>query len=483
MSVLRVVVVGGGISGLAAAHALTKRGGAEVTLLERAPHLGGNIRTVEQDGFTIDGGPDSWVVTKPHASALARAVGLGDRLIPTVEATRRVYVYANGALHALPEGLVLAVPTEIMPIVKTGLFSWDAKLRMALEPLIPPRAWLGDEDESIGDFVARRLGDEVSDRLAAPMLGGIFAGDAREISVRVAFPQFVDAEKVHGSLIRSMRAMRRARAKAANADAAAKGEGAKAPSAFVSLKGGMRELVDAVASHLGTTRIRTSTSVRAIEAGDGSNGEARYRVLLEGGESLGADAVILTSPMYVSSTVVRGLDAPLADALAAFHYASTATVFMAFRREAIAHALDATGFIVPRSPKHEILAATWVSSKWEHRAPEGQVLLRVFFGGAGRESVLANDDAALTALGLAELRSIMTIHGEPLFTRVFRFTRASPQPNVGHLGRLRAVNERLALWPGLAIATNGLEGIGIPDCIRQAEAAVASIVRVGANRL
>lgn len=350
-------------------------------------------------------------------------------------------------------------------MVKTGLFSWDAKLRMAMEPLIPPRAWLGDEDESIGDFVTRRLGEEVADRLAAPMLGGIFAGDASEISVRVAFPQFVEAEKVHGSLIKAMRAMRAARAAAAK-----EGSGGKAPSAFVSMRGGMHELIDAVAASVGDERIRRGANVRAIERAGAS-----YRVLVEGAESLSADAVILTSPLYASAAAVRGMDGELAAALDAFAYSSTATAFMAFPRSAVDHPLDAVGFIAPRSSRREILAATWVSSKWEGRAPEGQVLMRVFFGGAGREAVLANDDDALSEIALRELKAVMPIAGAPLFTRIFRFTRASPQPTVGHLGRLRAAKERLARWPGLYVATNGFEGIGIPDCIRQAEAAAFAI--------
>jgi oxygen-dependent protoporphyrinogen oxidase len=273
-----------------------------------------------------------------------------------------------------------------------------------------------------------------------------------------------------------MRAMRADRA--ARTSASGNGEAKKPPSAFVSLRGGMHELVDAVASHLGETEVRTGASMRAVEAIQGEGTRPRYRVVLDHGDALEADAVILTAPLYASSAAVRGLDASLADALGAFTYASTATVFMAFRREAIAHALDAVGFIVPRSSRREILAATWVSSKWESRAPEGQVLIRVFFGGAGREKVLAKDDVELGALALSELRTIMSIDGSPLFTRIFRFTRASPQPTVGHLGRLRVAKERLARWPGLAVATNGFDGIGIPDCIRQAEAAVAAIAPI-----
>jgi oxygen-dependent protoporphyrinogen oxidase len=462
----RVLILGGGVSGLATAHALLGLPGEhEITLIERAPRLGGNIATEHRDGFVLDGGPDSWVATKPHATSLATSLGLAARMIPTVAKNRRVYIASREALCPLPEGVVLGVPTEIMPMVTTPLFSWDAKLRMALEPLIPPRAWARDDDESIGDFVARRLGEEVADRLAGPLLGGIFAGDARELSVRAAFPQFVDAERTYGSLVRAMRAMRAARKASAS-----KGEG----SAFLSLEGGLGELVDALAAKVASrVHIRTGVGARRIEAR--ANAERGYRVVLEGDEVVDADEVVITVPLPVASTVARSLDSALGDALARFDAASTATVFLAYRREAIGHPLDATGFLVPRSMGRSALASTWVSSKWDHRAPEGHVLLRLFFGGATDEGVLSRDDGSLAALARHELRALMGIAEAPLFARVFRFERASPQPRVGHLGRVRTVNACLARWPGIYVTTNGFEGSGIPDCVKNAEAVAAVI--------
>ena len=477
----RVVILGGGVSGLAAAHALLgSPGEREITLVERAARLGGNIATEKRDGFVLDGGPDSWVATKPHATALARSLGLASRLIPTVAANRRVYIAWKNELCALPEGMILGVPTEVMPIVTTPLFSWDAKLRMGLEPLIPPRTWDGDEDESIGDFVARRLGDEVADRLAGPLLGGIFAGDARELSVRAAFPQFVDAERTHGSLVRAMRAMRVARkAKAASVSKdsnGASGEG----SAFLSLEGGMGELVDALAAHVASrVRVRTGVCARRIEERGDASGERGYRIVLDGDEVIDADDVVLTLPLRAASSVAHSLDSALGDALAAFDAASTATVFLAYRRDAIRHPLDATGFLVPRSMGLSVLASTWVSSKWEHRAPEGHALLRVFFGGAMSERVLERDDGELAALARHELHMLMGIEATPLFARVFRFDHASPQPRVGHLVRVRAALARIARWPGIYVATNGFEGSGLPDCLKHAEAAAAAIVKRG----
>ena len=469
----RVVIVGGGITGLATAHALRSVPGVEVTLVEGTARLGGNIVTERRDGFTLDGGPDSWIVTKPHATALAREVGIGDRLMPSIAATRRVYVAWKGELHPLPEGLVLAVPTKIMPIVKSGLFSWDAKLRMALEPIIPARTYVGDEDESIGAFVTRRLGEEMTERLAAPLLGGIFAGDADELSIRAAFPQFVDAEQKHGSLIRAMRAARAA-------SHAASGGSKEPPSAFTSPRGGMSELIDAVAARLGDTRVQMRRRVAAVTALETGDPRGRYRVATDGGDALEADDVVLAGPSHAASRALSGLDPDLASALGAFTFVSTATAFLAFRREDVAHALDAVGFIVPRAMRRPILAATWVSSKWEDRAPEGHVLMRVFFGGAWGESILQNDDTALAAIGLAELRALMGPLGTPLFTRVFRFTRANPQPRVGHLARIREVRGMLTRWPGLHVAGSGFDGVGIPDCVRQGEAVAAWIARDGA---
>jgi oxygen-dependent protoporphyrinogen oxidase len=273
--VKRVVVIGGGIAGLSTAHALQRRG-ADVTVLERSARVGGNIVTERVEGFTIDGGPDSWVATKPHATELAKSLGI--ELIPTIEAYRKVYVAHEGTLHPVPEGLVLGVPTRILPVLKTGLFSARAKLRMGLEPLLPARPLEGDDDESVSEFVSRRLGHEVTDRLAAPLLGGIFAGDASQLSIRATFPQFVEMERRFGSLVRAMRATR------------PKSPGGKHPSAFLSPRGGMGELIDALEKSL-AGRVQKGAPVRAVRReGD------RYRIDIDGREALHADAVCWGCP-------------------------------------------------------------------------------------------------------------------------------------------------------------------------------------------
>ena len=440
----RIAIVGGGVTGLACAHFLVESSRSrgvplEVTVLEGSARLGGNIQTENRSGFILDGGPDSWVATKPDATRLARALRLGPELIPTTETHRGVYVALGRELHRMPEGLVLGIPTSIGPMVRTSLFGWDAKLRAALEPIVPPREFHGDaDDESVGAFVARRLGDELAERLAAPLLGGIFAGDAYSISVRAAFPQLVAAEREHGSLIRAMRAQRRLREAAAEQEGSgARPSGHAAPSAFLSLRGGMGSLIEALAAALGSAvDVRSAARVTGIDALPAGDARGRYAVGVAGSGATFADDVVLTGPTRISGALVRGMDGRLGDALGGLlGYASTATVFLAFKRSQIHHPLDATGFIVPRSAGRSLLAATWVSSKWEHRAPAGHALVRAFFGGAGKEEVLEGNDAALVELALRELNVFHPIEGRPLFSRVYRFERVSPQP---HLATWRA---------------------------------------------
>jgi protoporphyrinogen/coproporphyrinogen III oxidase len=457
----RVVVVGGGISGLATAHALAPA--CDVTLLEARSRLGGNIVTVDSAGFTLDGGPDSWVNAKPAASELARSLGLEGDMIQTEEASRKVYVSQGGELLPMPDGLVLGIPTKFSPMVTTPLFTWDGKLRMALEPFIPARQ--ADTDESIGDFFSRRLGDEVTDKLIGPMLGGIYAGDAWELSMQATFPQFIQSERTHGSLVRAMLAAKKA---AASPDD-------KPKSAFTSLRGGMVTLVEALASKLEpVAKLRMRSTVDAIVRGEGED-EGTWTVVLEDGERLTADDVVFAGPAHALGHAAKALDHDLTKALEAIRYTSTATVFFALREEDVGRPLDGVGYIVPRSERRATMAATWVSSKWQSRAPAGHVLIRTFFGGAGREHVVDVDDKDLVALATRELEEMMRIRVRPVFTHVFRFRRSSPQPTLGHLGRVRRVREALVRWPGLHVTGSGF-AIGIPDCIKLAQETARTVL-------
>jgi protoporphyrinogen/coproporphyrinogen III oxidase len=467
----RLVVVGGGITGLAAAHAAIgfarERGSAvSVTLLEASARFGGNLVTERTGGFLLDAGPDSWVRTKAHASRLATELGLGGALIGTNEGARRYFIAWGDRLHAVPEGLVLGVPTKLGALAATGLFSWGGKLRMALEPLVAARRFEGDDDESIADFAARRLGREAADRLVAPLLGGISAGDASHLSVRAAFPQLVAMEGEHGSLVRGMRAAARAQATS--------GKEGDETSAFVSLQGGVGDLVAALVMRLqeqGATLRLGATVLRVSQEG------SAWTVEIEQAGRLMADAVLLAVPAPVAARALGSVDARLTQSLSSFAFASTATVFLGYRRSDVRHPLDGSGFVVPRSLGRPILAATWVSSKWRGRAPEGHALMRVFFGGASGEDVLCRDDDALVQLAREELRSLMGVDREPVLSRVFRFVAKSPQMRVGHLATMRVIRDRLSLHaPHVCLAGGGYDGVGIPDCIRQGQEAARALL-------
>lgn len=466
----RVVIVGGGITGLATAYALEKSTEpCEVHVVEAAPRLGGNLVTVNHNGFTIDGGPDSWIATKPHASRLAKAVGLGDELIGTRPDTRKVYIVWKKQLHAMPEGLVLGIPTEWKPFAQTELFGLDTKLRAMLEPLVPRKTFTGDEDESIASFLGRRLGPDICERVAGPLLGGIFAGDPESLSARACIPQLVEAEAKYGSLVMAMRALR-----ATRKDQASLGE--SEASTFVSLKRGIGDLVTYVAHRLRDAELSTSRAATKVSRLEDDDSRGRWAVETSKG-TLYADDVALTLPAHASSRMVADLDPTLSSMLGEVGYVSTATVFLAYRSYDIRHPLDAVGFLVPKGENRPILACTFVSSKWDHRAPSGQALMRVFIGGAGAEGVLAQDDAALVRLAREQLLDLLGIERAPVFTRVFRFERASPQPTVGHLGRMRRLLDRVATWPGLHVGGNGFVGTGIPDSIKQGEDIAARIAQ------
>jgi oxygen-dependent protoporphyrinogen oxidase len=448
----RVAIVGGGITGLSAAYDLS-RGGAEVTLLEARSTLGGNLRTAREGAYTIEAGPDSWVASKPDATQLAKELGI--ELIGTREDTRKVYIVWEGKLFPIPEGLILGIPTKIEPIVRTPLFTWDAKVRMAMEPLVPPRIFHGDEDESIGDFMTRRLGEQVTERLAGPLLGGVYSGDANVISVRATLPQFVDAEQKYGSLVRAMRATRKAPA-----------DGKPAPSAFLTPVGGVAELAHALERRLAGVHLRMGVRATKIGVVPSDDMRGRYAVELEGAETVFADHVILAAPSYVTAALVRPLDGACADDLDRIVYSSSATVYFAFDEADVPRPLDAVGFIAPKESRRRIVASTWMSSKWEGRAPDDAVLLRVFFGGAFGGALLENDDERLVRIGREELEDLLGIEAAPLFSRVFRHDRANAVPHVGHLARVRTMKERLARFPGLHLAGAAYGG-GIPECVRQ----------------
>jgi protoporphyrinogen/coproporphyrinogen III oxidase len=438
-----VVIVGGGIAGLAAAYQLS-RGGTSCVVLEQGSRAGGVILSEEIDGFTIDGGPDSLLIQKAEGAALCREIGLGDRLI-TTKPPRLAYIQRGGRLYALPAASVLGIPTRVGPFARTALFSWAGKLRMAAELFVPRRR--DDSDESIGAFMTRRFGREASTYLAEPLLAGIHAGDVDRLSVQALFPRFVEAEREHGSLLRAFRLRRSA---------------VSSDGAFHSLPGGLSEMIRALVTAIGESRVRLGVGVAAIEGG------GPFQVRTTGGEVVQAQAVILATPAYVTSALTADRDQTLSRLCGEIPYASAATIALAFDRDAIDHPLNGSGFVVPRAEQTGLLAASWLSSKWANRAPEGRVLLRTFVGGARDPQALERSDAELVALSLAALKPLIGVRGEPLFTRVYRWMRANAQHEVGHLVRTAAIDRALLRHPGLFVTGSGFRAVGIPDCIADA---------------
>jgi oxygen-dependent protoporphyrinogen oxidase len=439
-----VAIVGGGIAGLTAAWELSRRRMSFV-VLERAPRAGGVIVSEELDGFTIDGGPDSLLIQKREGIALCEELGLGGRLVATKQ-PRIAYIQRGGRLHALPAASVLGIPTSVGPFVRTGLFTWPGKLRMGAELFVPPRRT--DDDESIGAFMTRRFGREATTFLAEPLLAGIHAGDVDRLSMKALFPRLFEAEKQHGSLLR---AFRNPEPRTANPDGA-----------FKSLPGGLGELVRTLVRAIGEQNVCTNNGVVSI----GGGGPFVVRTARD---TVDARAVIVAAPAYVVGALMRDRDRELADLCTQIPYASAATVALAFRRDAIGHPLNGSGFVVPRAEHAGILAASWLSSKWPHRAPgDGHALLRTFAGGARDPQALEKSDAELVALSLNALRPLLGINGTPLFTRVYRFERGNAQHEVGHLTRGAAIDRLLLSHPGLFVTGSGFRGVGIPDCVADA---------------
>jgi oxygen-dependent protoporphyrinogen oxidase len=469
-----VIVVGGGIAGLATAYEL-HRLGVPFTLLEGAARAGGVILSERIDGFTIDAGPDALLVQKPDGVRLCEELGLGNRLVST-RPPRLAFVQRAGRLHPLPAGSVLGIPTRVGPFIRTRLFSWPGKLRMAAEVVIPRRR--DDGDESIGSFIARRFGREAVEYLAEPLLAGIHAGDVDRLSMRALFPRFVEAERARGSLLRTFR---RAAGAAAGQDDTVRPGLPPHEGAFLSLPGGLTEMTCALVAALPPGSIRLGARVCRVSALAESAGAAvaaraaAFRIEAGAGGPIEASALVLATPAYVTAQLVRAIDADLARLCSEISYASTATIALAFDRAAVRHPLNGSGFVVPRSEGTGILAASWLSSKWPDRAPEGRVLLRAFVGGARDPHGLERSDSGLVDLAMGALRPVLGIEGNPLLTRVYRWESANAQHEVGHLDRLAAIDRSLTAQPGLFFTGSGFRAVGIPACVADGRATARKV--------
>ena len=463
-----IIVIGGGISGLAAAHRLTElsRTGStayRVTLLEASDRLGGVIATEHADNLLLELGPDSYITDKPAALRLCERLGLADRLIAPQQGGLKLYTVHRGALEPLPEGFLLMAPTRVGSVLQSPVFSWSGKLRMALEPLIPRRSHGGDE--SLASFVRRRLGREVLERVAQPLIGGIYASDPEALSLAATMPRFPEMERSHGSVILGSQRAQRRRAQAAD-------ETGARWSLFVSIDGGMEVLVRRIEEALGPGVARLGETVRELSW----NPDARRWRVDTGHAGLEADAVICTLPAFAAARALTTLDSELAGELGAIPFSSTATINLAYRRSDIAHPLDGYGFVVPHVERRKIMACTFSSVKYAGRAPEDIALLRCFAGGALQPDLLDQPDEALEAQVREDLEALLGISGTPILCRTTRYPDCMPQYNVGHLDRVERIETRLQQFPTLALAGKSYRGVGIADCIASGEAAAEGMV-------
>jgi protoporphyrinogen/coproporphyrinogen III oxidase len=448
----RVAIIGGGISGLAAAFALEEQrkvGAVEYTLYESSPRLGGVLRTEHIQGCIVEGGPDSFITEKPWAADLCRELGLGDQLIGSNDFDRKTYILVSGRLIPIPDGLMFMVPTKILPTGLSPLFSWGTKLRMAQELLHPPRAV--DGDESVASLVDRHYGAEMVDRLADPLLSGVYGGEAASLSVRAVLPRFAEMERTHGSLGRAMLAAQRKMARPAKKTAAP---------LFTSLKNGMQHLGEVLVSKLNRAALRIRSAVQSVERG------AEGWKVVTGSGSDSFDSVIVALPALAAAKILSGCSSELPRELAGIGYSSSITVGLGYGREVRQSLPPGFGFLVPRSEGKRLLAATFVHNKFPHRAPDDRALLRCFFAGSNAEDIWQLPEDEVVAIVRNELRHILGLRAMPLFARVYKWKSAMAQYGVGHLERLERIERLRQQLPGLALAGNGYRGIGVPDCVR-----------------
>jgi oxygen-dependent protoporphyrinogen oxidase len=459
---IRIAIIGGGISGLTAAFTLEEHrsaGAAEYTLYESSPHLGGVLRTEHIHGCIVEAGPDSFITEKPWAADLCRTLGLGDQLIGSNDGDRATYILVRGQLIPMPDGFMFMVPTRILPTGLSPLFSWGTKLRMAQELFHPPRA--ADTDESVASLVKRHYGAEMVDRLADPLLSGVYGGEAASLSVRAVLPRFAEMERTHGSLGRAMLAARKKLPRSANQPA---------PSLFTSLKYGMQQLVETLVPRLNPSSLAANTPVHSIQP------EAGGWTVSAGLKSNRFDAVILAVPSHAAAQLLASSSPELSAELSAIGYSSSITVGLGYDRDVRQSLPPGFGFLVPRSEGRQLLAATFVHNKFPHRAPEDRALLRCFFAGSNAEKIWQLSDDAIVAVVRNELQQILGLRPAPLFARVYKWKAAMAQYGVGHLDRLDRIERLRQQLPKLALAGNGYRGIGVPDCVRSGSEAAKQVV-------
>ena len=466
----RIVVIGSGIAGLSAAHRLVELQNErsldlEVVLFEASSRLGGTIATERIGDFLVEAGPDSFITEKPWALRLCQRLGLGSRLVSTQAAYQKIHVVNRGRLEQLPDGFFLLAPTRFWPFIQTPLLSLRGKLRMAVEILLPRGNTNGDE--SLGSFVRRRLGAEALDRVAQPLVGGIYASDPEKLSLAATMPRFQEMERAKRSILWAMWCEQRRQARYRET-----GSGARW-SLFVTLAAGMQEFVDAIASRLPEGSVRLNTPVNKLIQDTARN---VWVVSAGNHENLEASGVILAAPAHQTAEVLKSVAADAAHELKQISYASTATVSLAYRKSDFPRDLDSFGFVVPAIESRKIMACTFSSLKYPGRAPEGHVLLRAFVGGSLQPELFEDNDITMEKNVRDELASLLGVEARPLFSRIWRHPNSMPQYHVGHRKRIQRVETALDKCPALALAGSGYYGVGISDCVRAGEEAAEKII-------
>jgi oxygen-dependent protoporphyrinogen oxidase len=467
---MRIAIIGGGISGLSAAYYLeqerAKGAPVEYTLFESSNRLGGVMFSDKVEDCVVEGGPDSFLTEKPWANQLCAELGIANDLIGSNDSQRVTYILVNGRLVPMPDGLMFMVPTKLIPTALTSLFSWSTKFKMLGELMHPPQPV--HKDETVAQMVERHFGAEVVDRLADPLLSGVYGGDASSLSVRAVLPKFVEMEENYGSLCRAMLAGRKKMA------AMQKAKGYAPKPLFSSLRGGMQQLIDAIVARLTPQWLRTSTVISQL-----SQKENGWELVTPQGIER-FDSVIFATPARIASTMLARVNAQLSDDLGKVEYSSSITVTLGYKREDLKACKPGFGFLVPRSEGTRMLATTYVHTKFPFRAPDNKALVRCFLGGAKDQSVLRLSDEEVTAVVRKELQQITGLKADPWFVKVYRWDRAMAQYTPGHLERIERIGETLRQMRTLSIAGNFYKGIGVPDCIRTGKEAaqhMASLAR------
>lgn len=477
----KVIVIGAGVAGLGAAYKVARAAAegldVEFVLLEKDDRIGGKIAGEliddEHGHWVVDGGPDSFLTSKPAIHRIAKLTGIDDDKLPTDESRKKTLILSRGRLYEMPDGVMMFAPTKFVPFATTGLFSWPGKLRAGMDLFVPKKKLAPGEfnDEPLEHFIVRRMGREILDRLAEPLVGGVHGSNPADMSLAATFPNLLDMEQKYGNMITAFLAQRRMVEEMRRKHP----PDPKNPKTFfTAFTKGMHELPNAMADAAGRDRVRTGVTVTGVSR----DADGTWTVTTGDGTTETGDAVIFATESWAAEPLVRTVDAQIADALAAIPASSSATVSFAFREDEIGIDLNAFGVLCPLVEKRLLLAATYSSTKWPGRAPKGYVLMRGFMGGPNNQAIMQKSDEEITATAEREMRDILKIRPEAkiLFSRFFRWTGGMPQYGIGHVQRVELIEERSAGIPGLALAGGAYRGVGLPNCIESGERAVSKVL-------